>query len=289
MSGRAAKQSYLGRVISPARYHDGKNGSKPYLSFQIFVDRLAVKAEDKRERTSGKIFCSYSVQSDNDPVAFILCNILDSKTGSGSINGQTYKSVEVWVEGNEKLTEVKAFDSEGKELNGSYYKSLEYCTVQILDRDLVRLLKQGQDGSGHTTNSTEAQANVAPSMGSRSRNAVQPQPQEQVANRTVYAVGARITDEGKTYEFIGGDSSSMSNWVVVTEDEPVTTAAPATPFAAPASTAGSPVKSAPKTTASSNPFRPNANAGTSSIRSMLEEDGDSDGPQFGDPSSRPPV
>lgn len=275
MSGRAAKQSYLGRVISPARYHEGQNGSRPYLSFQVFVDRLAVKAENKRERVSGKIFCSYSVQSEDDPVAFILCNILDSKTGAGGINGHTYKSVEVWVEGNEKLTEVKAFDDKGQELNGAYYKSLEFCAVQILDRGLIKLLK-----GTSTSDNDENQPNLAPSSGSKfnSRQTSQPSTQAEQKNRKSYNVGDRLTHNGQTFEFTGGDPSSASNWRTVEET------ATAAPFA---KQAAATTQAAPST---SNPFKPSAVvAPTNSIRTMLEEDEGSDGPEFGDRANRPPV
>lgn len=255
---RAAKQSYLGRVIGPARYHEGHGNSRPYLSFSLFVDRLAVKAEDKKERASGRIYCSYSVQSENDPVATILCNIVDSKTGAGNLNGHTYKSVEVWVEGNEKLTEVKAFDDKGQPLHGAYYKSLEFCTVQILDRSLIKLLR-GEDVQGGSH--TEAQANVAPSSTRASASAA--------PNRKAYQAGDRIVNEGKTYEFLGGDQSNMSNWTLV-EDQPQ-------PVAQKAPAPSGQVKQP------SNPFKAQ---GTSSIRSMLEDD--NDGPTFG-AGNRPPV
>lgn len=276
MSGRAAKQSYLGRVIGPAKYHEGQNNSKPFLSFAVFVDRLAVKAENKRERISGKIFCSYSVQSEEDPVAFILCNVLDSKTGSGSINGHTYKTVEVWIEGNEKLAEVKAFDDKGQPLSGAYYKSLEFCSVQILDKNLVKLLRPGAGGETDSESAAPpSQANVAPSSRPVVKAAEQPAEQPAAQNRKVYAVGDRVTDKGETYEFLGGDQSSMSNWTVVDLSAAPAEKTPPTP---------PPTAKPPGV---GNPFGKAANGG-STIRSMLAEDGNSDGPSFGG-TSRPPV
>jgi len=292
MSGRAAKQSYLGRVIAPAKFHDGHNNSKPYLSFAVFVDRLATKAEDRKERTSGKIYCSYSIQNENDPVAVILCNIIDSKTGQGGLGGHTYKSVEVWVEGSEKLAEVAAFDANGQNLSGVYYKSLEYSSVQILDKNLVRLAKgdNSEAASGEETSapapSSFSQPNVAPSArpaaAKPSGQVARPQAAA-TSSKSAVEVGSRTEHGGVVYEFLGGDPKNMSCWAVVDSEGD----APVSPVATPEKK----VAANPFGAQKANPFAGNTMAKKptqSSVMSMLETDGVvEDAPMFGKSTESP--
>lgn len=156
MAGRAAKQSYVGRVIYPAMYKQGVNGGKAFLTFTLYVDNLTINPATKK-RESGKIGCTYTIYDDNDPVAMILCNIFKKdEPDRGGIGGNQYKSVMVWVEGSEKLTLV--VNQDGTPVPGAVYKNLEYCTVQIIDQQVMAFYRAafGQQGSD------DGEADMAP-------------------------------------------------------------------------------------------------------------------------------
>lgn len=279
MAGRAAKQSYLGRVIHPAKFHPGNNGNKPFLTFTVYVERLAVNKN--KERVSGRIYCSYVVAGENDPVGHILCKVHNKENPTaGGLAGQQYKSVEVWVEGSEKL--VEALDSNGQEVQGAYVKYLEYCTVQVTDKDVMRLYG-AQFKSGETEEDSVAtpqvapnpfngqveQPNVAPS--SQPRKTAKQQATKAPASqatplastqpaRSVWRPGDRLVKDGLEYELVGEDFNKASNWKLL-------------------GPAGVP-------TPPSNTF--NGFGSNTSIKSMLEEeDVTEDSPFFGDSEKLP--
>lgn len=219
--GRASKQTYLGRVVYPAQFHEGVNNGKPFLTFTLFVDRLAVNKT--KERVTGKINCSYSISGDQDPVAHILSRIFTQESPQG-LAGQTYKFVDVFVEGSEKLTELCG---ESGKPTGAYYKGLDYCTVQVVSPELVQLFKahMGQDSQGLVSgDSSEESVSAQPA---RQANKVQqptiaplpkaapppPSPQEEAS--PTYKVGDILAHNGVEYQFNGGDPGKMQNWTPV--------------------------------------------------------------------------
>ena len=236
MQGRASKQTYLGRVIAPAKFHAG---AKPFISFTLFVDKLAVNKA--KEKSSGKIGCSYSIMGDNDPVGLILCRIASKEDPStGGLNGVSYKSVEVLVEGTERLTEVT--DKEGNIIPNAYYKSLDYCSIQVADSDVLKLYKN-HIGKGSSTQQQEespeqetANPNPFTDTGAAptQQRVVQQPTQAPAAQRTVtakpapvaqaqpaqqvkkeYKVGDRLVHSEVEYEFRGGNPADLKNWVPV--------------------------------------------------------------------------
>lgn len=239
---KAAKQSYLGRVIFPAKYIASSSG-KPFITFTLYVDNHLVAADGNRG--SARINCSYSISGEKDPVAMILCRIFNKEDpDAGGLAGEKYKSVEIWVEGNERLSEVQ-------DKPGAVYKSLDFCSVQITDKEMLKLYK------AHTSGSQEKEA-----TGAISKNTQAPtQAPTQAATSTTtkkkrkeYSVGEKVESNGKTYEFLGGDSKVLSNWkevVTVGENEEDD----ALPFIAPMQRAGKKV------------------ANTPSMRTLLEEEG----------------
>lgn len=260
MLGHVSKQTYVGRVIFPAKYVAGVNGGKPFLSFTLYVDKLAMNKA--RERTSGRITCSYTITNDNDPVAHILCKIFNKeKPEDGGLHGQQYKSVNVLVEGAEKLTEIT--DPSGKVMSNAYYKNLDYCSVKILDDSLLQLLRQhlGQN----TGPEVGVQVQVETSVGSNNpfsdqKQVTPPPPQVQQPTQVpakaaapkqqsakpapapTAELGETIIHNGVKYEFTGGDRNNLKNWRPVEQSAPASAPAPANPFEAasqPAEASGS--------------------------------------------------
>ena len=245
MLGRASKQTYLGRVIAPAKFHAG---TKPFLSFTLFVDRLAVGKGKEKERTSGKIGCSYSLNGENDPVGLILCRIASKDDpAQGGLAGQAYKSVEVFVEGTERLTEVA--DKEGNTIPNAYYKSLDYCSLQVVDSDVLKLYKkhlekdspQEESVEQPTTNTNPFTDNTSaapqqnhvqqPTQAPVAQTRVVTQPAAQQPKKTGYQVGDKIMHNGTEFEFRGGNSADLKNWYPV-KQAPVVEEKPANPFEA---------------------------------------------------------
>lgn len=214
--GRALKQSYFGRVISPAKYFP--NNGKPFIAFSILVDNLAVDADKKR--VSGKIQCSYAVVADNDPVPTILCRILNEDDPDvGGLAGQQYKSVEVLVQGDEKLTHV--LDSEGEAIPNAYYKNLEYCMVQVTDNVILELYRRHIESEGELQEDDGVQRPTrAPARNNfrKSTNkAAAARPKAKP--RPKYNVGDRLVHSGVEYEFMGGDENVLENWREVVQEE----------------------------------------------------------------------
>lgn len=134
--GVALRQAYLGRVIRPADIKEFDNGGM-ILNFELIVDGL-VRVGQKREQ--GRLYCSYSVKGDplKDRAVVILANILNSQTGDGSLAGQTYKSVDVLVEGIPELTPVK--DGKG------FYLNLKNTTISVVDDEVLALYRMQVEG-----------------------------------------------------------------------------------------------------------------------------------------------
>lgn len=268
MAGRAAKQSYLGRVIFPAKFHPGNNG-KPYLTFTLYVDRLAVNKN--KERVSGKFYCSYAVNGENDPVGHILCKVHNKENpNAGGLAGQQYKSVEVWVEGSEKL--VEALDSNGQEVPGAYVKFLEFCTIQVVDSNVLSLYSaqfnqqkaaQPQQQQAMPQEVASSAPNVAPSPQPRQARAKQQQQvSTQQPDRTGYQVGDKLVQNGMVYELVSPQFMDASSWKLLGPAQASPTIVPPKPTPKPTPE--------PTTGNAPNPFA--AIATTTSIKNMLEEE-----------------
>ncbi len=211
-TGKSFRQTYFGRVIGPAKYW---SGNKPYLTFTLYIDGLLV--DDEKNRVSGKIGCSYSVQGDSDPVAMILSRIYNKENPEkGGLNGETYKSVEVVVEGTERLSIVK--DSDGNIIPGAVYKNLDYCSIQVTDNNILHLYKKHVEDS-QPDNSVQRPTS-APKTKTYQKK-VEPveevETEEEEANEeeeseNTYKVGDRETYKGVEYEFTGGDPADLKNW-----------------------------------------------------------------------------
>lgn len=209
------RQTYVGRVIAPAKYFDSKK--KPFITFVLAVNGLASIKNEKNqyERTSAKITCSYSIQSEDDMVATVLSRI-NSKDNEQSLGGGSYNSVMVAIEGTERLVQYQ--DSEGKTLP-VYYKNLDFCSVSILDQSVVDLYKKevGKSEERQVSNQTQ-QPNLAPKSQPVNKTASQPTRQEASVG---YNVGDVITDpEGNEFEYQGGDVENMDNWKLVQKEPP---------------------------------------------------------------------
>lgn len=229
MAGRASKQTYLGRVIYPAKYNAGK---KPWLSFILYVDNLAL--DPNKNKISGKITCSYSIVNENDPVARILCRIYNKDNPGKGLAGTQFKSVDVLVEGNEKLTQVT--DKDGNIVPYAWYKNLDFCTVQVVDKEVMKLYRaEFGNGTGRQDSQQESfednpYESPAPQVSPRQVQTEQPTtaPSPKAKVRQQWQKGAVVVFEGKEYSFLGGDESLMENWAPV---EQVVTKEPEVPFA----------------------------------------------------------
>lgn len=163
-TGKVLRVGVFGRVIAPATLVQAGKDSH-YLNFSVLVDGLARDKEDRKNRKSGRINCSYLVKGNiaEDPVAVILHNVYNAKTQQGNLGGHAYKSVEVLVEGNMSFTEAD---------RSAYYVALEYCNVTITDNNLVGLYRQLVKGNQHQAQQHQMQqpdptpqlATVAPNM-----------------------------------------------------------------------------------------------------------------------------
>lgn len=220
-TGKAFKQSYFGRVIGPAKYWAG---NKPYLTFTLYVDGLLV--DEDKNRTSGKIGCSYSIQGDSDPVALILSRIFNKdKPNEGGLAGKPYKTVEVVVEGSERLNVVK--DADGNLIPGAVYKNLDYCTVQVTDNNVLQLFKKHQsEGTEDEDDGIQKPTTAPRSKGSFKKKSPPPvtdletfeeeegeeEEEEAASEESSYKVGDTIVHSGVTYKFLGGSAADLSNW-----------------------------------------------------------------------------
>ena len=162
-TGRVSRVTVFGRVPFPATIVPaGQDGH--FLNFSVLVDGLARSKQDKKQRQSGRINCSYFIKGNpaQDPNAVILNNIHNAKTGQGNLGGHTYKSVEVIVEGVMSLQEAE---------NSAYYVSLEMCQATITDNNLLSLYKQLVGGQQQQQEAAVAQqpqlATTAPNMAPR--------------------------------------------------------------------------------------------------------------------------
>ena len=158
--GGASRQTFFGRVVSPAQIRQGQKGA--FLTFDLLVDNLVRTKEGGRE--SGRISCSYTIRGDNpaeDRNVVILANVFNSETGQGGLAGQTYKSVEAQIEGTLDL--VKA---EG----GGVWYNLNFVNIRITDNNILGLYRaqtgQGQqNGQYQQQRTAPAQAQAAPPGG----------------------------------------------------------------------------------------------------------------------------
>lgn len=249
------RQLYFGRVISPAKFYPAAGNRKPFITFVLAVNGLAsVKEGDRYTRTSAKITCSYSIQSDNDMVATILSRI-SSDGNPQELGGQSYKSVYVGIEGSERLVQVT--DSEGH--NKGYYKNLDFCSVEILDSNIKDLYKA--ETKPEATEDPEPQQPQKPTLAPKSKvqvtKRVESAPVEEApeaaAEESVapvesgYTVGDVITDPtGEEYRYIGGDAAVISSWQKLVKEVPVQKAVP--PFMKAAAPAKQKASAAPAKT-----------------------------------------
>jgi len=189
---KSAKQTYFGRVISPATPKD-ING-KPILEFSIAIDNLVSFKNDQGQYEKKSLFikCTYAPRGKNpalDPVVAILTRISTKDQTNTSLAGATFKSVEVWVEGSEGYYE---------NADGKLYKNLRFCDVQVTDNTLLQAFYTFKKAAtGQSTGTDTQQAVVAPT-------------QPQVATPTV----GTIQDIGGTlHQLVGADPSVRENWV----------------------------------------------------------------------------
>jgi len=217
MSTKALQQSYIGRVIWTPKYVESK---RPFLSFSIHIDNHAFGLDKKK--TSAKIQCNYTLPDNaaEDEVGVILSRITTKdEPDSRGLAGQQYKSVEVLVEGTEKLQEV-----EGKK--GAYYKTLEYCRVTVLDNNLRNLFRQemgqGKDTDQSQTTETSYSEPERPKSNVATRAVESPTTSPTVPSqpekhpKSTWEIGAEVVHGSKTFKFIGGNPNDTSNWKELT-------------------------------------------------------------------------
>jgi hypothetical protein len=226
MNGKASKQTYLGRVIWPAEFHEGRNGGKGFLTFDIMVDGVAV-AQDKT-KLSARIPCSYTVQSATDPVATVLCNIATKDDPSANLAGYSYKTVDVVVEGSEKLTQVLV---DGKPVSKAYYKALEYCQVTIADKQVLAayyesIKEEASDEAPPSRSQAPTQAPVERKSAAKQTAKPTPPPAPEVEEeapaprKTSYKAGDRVTSDGTEYEYVSGNPEDITSWKEVLPEPP---------------------------------------------------------------------
>ena len=198
--GRASKQTYFGRVIYPAEKKQYNN--KNFLQFYIYVDKLAKeKKNGKYEAVSARIQCSYFPRGNNpelDPIVAILTRV-SCKEHQNSLAGHSYSSVELVVEGSEKLVAV-----EGK--GGAYYKSLEYTDVSITDNEVVKAYRRFRDAmqnGGQPSAPTQSAPVPAQTQA----------PQIQTPQTPQYSIGDLATINGVYHKLINADATNPNSWV----------------------------------------------------------------------------
>lgn len=130
--GRAFRQVYRGRVVSPAKFINTST-NKTFVSFTLAVDNLVNGKE------TGFINCSYFPAKDRAPTEDVVAMALawitnDERQGLSIPNVGTYKSVEVTVEGQLSLNKSEV-------QKGGYYLNLRYTNVDIHDREIVQAVK----------------------------------------------------------------------------------------------------------------------------------------------------
>lgn len=221
---RAARQTYAGRVIYPAKYIESK---KPFLSFVLYVDNHLVV--NNNERKSARISCNYTLPDnfEKDPVAVVLSRIFSKEEpDTGGLAGTQYKSVDVLVEGDERLVEV-----EGKP--GAVYKNLDYARVTIVDKHVLSLFRQ-EFNSNNSTESTEQETSsdskverpsTAPTAKASTKAATTKTTSTQKTTTTKkepsYQVGDIVEHGGKQYKYVGGAVNAANSWQEVEEESEV--------------------------------------------------------------------
>jgi len=249
------RQVYLGRVIAPAKFFEGSGKKPPYITFVLAVNGGAMeKKNDKYERTSAKITCSYTVKTDDDMVALALSRITTDNNPQ-ELGGESYKSVAVIVEGTERL--VASTDDKGN-FKG-YFKNLDFCSVSIVD-DKVRNLyhaEMKQNGQEEEKEETKVQPTLAPAT-----KKVAPKVEEPVEAADEYEVGQVVKDpSGQEFKFLGGDASDLSCWEKVVPAPVAPAKKKVPPFMSPKKAIATAVTKAP---AKEEP----------SVSQMLEDDGE---------------
>lgn len=201
---RASRQTYVGRVIFPAKLIETQ---RPFLSFMLYIDNHLVGPN--KERKSARISCNYTLPKnyERDEVALVLSKVYSKEDpDSGGLAGKQYKSVDVLVEGDERLAEV-----EGKP--GAVYKNLDFCHVTIIDKTVKALYRQeyAKDSEGKSENIESEENHVE-------RPTTTPvQTKTPKLPETKYKIGEIVSSHGKKYKFIGGTSSSAKSWELVND------------------------------------------------------------------------
>lgn len=219
MSGKSCKQVYLGRVIYPAKYIEG-NQNKPFLSFEICVDGVGW-SQDKAKVTV-KIPCTYTIQGDKDPVASILCNIrTKDEEDTACLGDYVYTTVDVIVEGNERLVQV--VDGSGNHIPRAFYKSLDYCTVTVVDREVISAYYVSIGENKKLPNKKEIQLpNKAPVTFKKplpNKATKEKEIEVTQVKRKGYKPGDTCNFGGKIYQYVGGIPEEISSWREVIESE----------------------------------------------------------------------
>lgn len=227
---RAARQTYAGRVIFPAKYHEAK---RPFITFVLYVDGHLVSGN---ERKSAKISCNYSLpeKAESDMVAVILSRVFSKDDpDNGGLAGEQYKSVDVLVEGEERLVEVEA----GKT---AVYKNLDFCRVTIVDKHVRGLFNKefnsnGEDKDNEETETQVERPNTTPSAKSngsvKAKAATSTSKSQAPKTQTQgYQVGDIVQHGSKKYRYIGGAVNNTKSWEEVVEEEETDTGVP--PFMA---------------------------------------------------------
>jgi hypothetical protein len=217
---KAAPQSYLGRVISPAE--PVKIGDKNVLKFTVAVDRLVTyqDSQGKYQKKSLYIECYYTPYGKNpglDPVIAVLTRISTKDAKNNTLAGATYNYVDVWVSGREEYFETK---------NGKLIKKLNHCDVQITDNNLIQAFFSfkeavtGQQGQAQAQpQAAPQQAPVAPQQAPVAPQQVAPQApafNQATPQTTAPAALPKGTIQvigGIPHQLIGDDATSKESWV----------------------------------------------------------------------------
>lgn len=174
MRGKAFKQVVRGRVIQPAVIRNAKASGRPFLSFSLAVDGLL--DGDK----TGFINCTYhpygGKEIEKDVVACALSWISkgDQEIVPVTSEGFYYKSVEVTVEGQLSLRSDSNDPDDRK-----VYVNLQFCNVDIHDREIVKAVKSCLGLNGEATEAANTgieQPTVAPSTTPAAQPAAAPAP-----------------------------------------------------------------------------------------------------------------
>lgn len=238
-----SNQTYIGRVVGPAVARQFPKSGKDYITFTLLVNGVVKKKDQTEKKTEPlRISCSYVPYGDNDPVPLILCNIASKDFPELCLAGQTYKSVEVLVEGAPKFGEV--VDYSNNVIQSAIYLGLTDCKVRILDKKLLDLWAK-ETGTQTPFNKSTAAAPITPTAASEeSKSAAEvdedlplrvPTPSVPTAPQAKYVAGSQAPTaalprpataiaiplgrgskikqpDGTICEFIGNDPANPGHW-----------------------------------------------------------------------------